>query len=348
MKRVFALFIILLCVCFFSYAEWKIGTIVDDFGDPTGESFIYSLVEGTFSNSATSNSKAMIRVLAEVDVSPYPTVHWRFEIHDYNWDNPTESFYDDSSATIKIKEDNGSITTFINNNSKYFHDWNSLGLADGNTFTQMLKRNNVLKVNISIERYKYNFTIDCSDFKSVFEPYFNSIKPNLGKWFYQDNLESGRSLYDSLKSLYTGMGMTKYYPYGSYCYYNEVSANNQTYLYYFHIDNEDYSKNKYLSIDFSLDTVEKANGIATRTDVKSSNISSVSIIMNGKTTSLKFDNSSTYTWSAQESIQNIVDELLKGGKATLRLITKDKKTVDIPLDKEFAENHEKAKTISQY
>lgn len=348
MKKTLVLFSLLVVFCLFIYADWQIGTIVDDFGDPTGEGFVYTLVEGTFSNSATSNSKACVRVLANFESSPYPTVYWIIEPHTYNWDNPVEDFYDDSSATIKIKEENGSITTFINNNSKYYHNWNSLGVDDGKILTELLKRNKVLKVSISIESYKYNFTIDCSDFNNVFEPYFKSIEPNIGKWYYYDNLELGRSLYDSLKSLYKNMGITKSFPYGSYCYYGESSSNNETYLYYFHIDNEDFTKNKYLSVDVSVDSVDKTGGVISRTDVESSNVASVSIVMNGKTTSLKFKNDSSYTWSAQESIQSIVDELLKGGKAILRFTTKDKKTIDIPLDKEFAEYHEKAKTIQQY
>ena len=151
------------------FATWNIGTIVDDFGDPTGDGFVYTTLEGTFSNSATSNSTAVVRISARFTFDPYPREQWDFEIHDYNWDNPTESFYDNSVATIKIKEESGKVSTFIRKNSELAHNWNTLFDVDGKNFTEMLRRNNILKVNISIERCKYNFTIDCSDFNDVYD-----------------------------------------------------------------------------------------------------------------------------------------------------------------------------------
>lgn len=41
---------------------WKIGEYVDDFGEPTGEKFLYANVMGVFSNSATAGSILNIRI----------------------------------------------------------------------------------------------------------------------------------------------------------------------------------------------------------------------------------------------------------------------------------------------
>ena len=42
--------------------DWKIGDYVDDFGDPTGEHYVYQNIIGSFSNSATSNSSLKVFV----------------------------------------------------------------------------------------------------------------------------------------------------------------------------------------------------------------------------------------------------------------------------------------------
>jgi hypothetical protein len=40
-------------------AQWKQGSYVDEFGDKTGDTFMFMRAVGTFSNSATQNSKCI-------------------------------------------------------------------------------------------------------------------------------------------------------------------------------------------------------------------------------------------------------------------------------------------------
>lgn len=48
---------------------WKIGEYVDDFGEPTGERFLYANVMGVFSNSATAQSPLRVKVKVYSDGS---------------------------------------------------------------------------------------------------------------------------------------------------------------------------------------------------------------------------------------------------------------------------------------
>ena len=50
------------------FGIWKIGNYVDEFKEPTGRGFVYTEVNGTFSNSATTDANLLARlVIAEDD-----------------------------------------------------------------------------------------------------------------------------------------------------------------------------------------------------------------------------------------------------------------------------------------
>lgn len=346
MKRLLV-FLVLICMTLSLFAKWSVGQIVDDFDDPTGEEFVYLLTEGTFSNTATSNSKSCVRVLSQFVTTPYPSERWTFEVHDYNWDNPVDDYYDDSTATIKIKEDNGNVVTFTKSNSEYSHSWNTLKPADGYRFTQMLKDNNSLKVSISIEKSKYVFTIDCSDFNDIFDKAFSSCKSGIGSWKYSAIDESTMEFYKYLKSMYANMKMTKYFPTGSYTYYGEQLIGNEWYLFYFNLDNADYSTNKYVAIDFGLDRVDKSLGTPVTTDIESKDVKEVYLLAGTEQKKMKLSDGS-FTWSCSESTQNIVNKMATSSTAGIKIVLKNGKTLTFNFDgKEFAKNYEAAKNISQ-
>lgn len=344
MKKISTM-ILLLCLCFSLFAEWSIGAIVDDFGDPTDEGFVYTIEEGSFSNSATSNSKSIIRIVSEFIIDPYPCERWVLEIHNYNWDNPVDDFYDDSRAVIKIKEEDGSVVTFTKDNSKYIHAWNYLNAQDGYLFTKILRRNNFVKVNVSIEGYKYNFVIDCTDFSDVFDSYYNSLEPAIGKWQYKE-LEN-ISFYKSLISRYASIGIEKEFPAGYYFYYDELLSTSSNYLFYIKIDNEDYDINNYLSLDVNIKTLDKTTTPPTNgTAIKSEEVKDVSIIVGNNSVTMKMDTDSSYTWSAQQSLEDFVQAIKAGEKVSLRITTKNNQKISISLNKDFADVYEKAKSIS--
>lgn len=69
--------------------KWGIGDYVDDFGDPTGDQFVYQVINGTFSNTATAGS--ILRVTLKFSKSRYEVNNPLFYIdYDEYADGTTE------------------------------------------------------------------------------------------------------------------------------------------------------------------------------------------------------------------------------------------------------------------
>lgn len=69
--------------------KWGIGNYVDDFGDPTGDQFVYQVINGTFSNTATAGS--ILRVTLNFSKSQYEVNNPLFYIdYDEYADGTTE------------------------------------------------------------------------------------------------------------------------------------------------------------------------------------------------------------------------------------------------------------------
>lgn len=345
-KNVLLLVFLLLSMSLF--AKWSVGQVVDDFDDPTGEEFVYTLIEGTFANSATSNSKACIRVLTKFSANPYPEESWEFEIHDYNWDNPVDDYYDDSSATIKIKDDNGKVTTFKKSNSEYAHTWNILNSSDGHKFTQLLKDNNSLKVNITIENSKYVFTIDCRDFTDMYDQAFSKVKPRIGYWEYNEVSEVLLPIYESLKELYKDFGIDKLFPNGSYEYYGEKQIDGKWYLFYFNVDNEDFIENGYITIDLSVSELDKSYPTPVRTKIESDQVKEIYLIAGNEQKKMIISDGS-YTWSSSEPTQEIINKMASNKSSGIKVVLKNGKSLTFTFDgPEFANVYEKAKKIDLF
>lgn len=146
-------------------AEWKIGQIVDDFGDTTGDEFAYFIVEdGLFSNSATKNSTSKVRIVAKFIDNVFPQILFIFEPHDYGWDNPINDFYTNSKSLLQFKNEKGSVIKFNEENSKYGISWNKIWGKNAVDFFEFIKNENSVKSAISCEGTRYNFTINLDGF----------------------------------------------------------------------------------------------------------------------------------------------------------------------------------------
>lgn len=92
--------------CGESIGDWIIRNYVDHFGDPTSENYLttkYRII-GTFSNTATTNSKLGVVVLVDDD-------SFAFDIYEYN-DNIVENYYSKTRTyQIEVKRPNGSKIT---------------------------------------------------------------------------------------------------------------------------------------------------------------------------------------------------------------------------------------------
>lgn len=184
MKKLWCSFVILLAISSCIFATWEKGYYVDDFGDSTGEEFCYYIAHGTFSNSATRNSSSPVRISLNSYGINQSQARIVFEPHDYDWNNPVNDYYDDSIATIKFKDEKGTVTKITSSNSEYGHNWNIITGIDAIKICDLFLNNKAVKCSIKIERNSYNFTIDCSDFKESFKSTFSSISNDLEfeKW----------------------------------------------------------------------------------------------------------------------------------------------------------------------
>lgn len=255
MKKIF-LVIILLLVSLGLFAEWQIGDFIDDFGDTTGEHFLYCMAEGTFSNSATSNSPCIVRVVANLNnvyLVPYVS-KFEFEIHEYNNDNPVQEFYEDSKSIIRIKDDLGKTTSYTESNSKYSNNWNVLYNNDMESFYQQLVSNNLIKVAISCEGTKYNFSIPSDGFvereKQIRD---QTPKKELQKWTRRDLTADEIEINEQIAQLWEStFHKEKNYSIYDWNYYVLVSQNQKYLLLHLLLKDEDYKVNGYPS--FSIYT----------------------------------------------------------------------------------------------
>lgn len=132
---------------------WKIGEYVDDFGEPTGEKFLYANVLGVFSNSATAQS--LLRVY--VKMSKYGI---GLDFDEYN----NGTYEDEDFVFVKIiNKETRKIYEGSGNSSFSFlydvnEDWRDRTYT---TLTEILRKEGVYEFYIESKyRTIYRFMID--------------------------------------------------------------------------------------------------------------------------------------------------------------------------------------------
>ena len=92
---------ILLIVAIFALntvnAQWKTSFYVDDFGEPTKDSYEYFSTLGTFSNSATQNSKAKYTFIRSGDA---------ITINVYEYERSLATSIEGTFETVKLRKPN--------------------------------------------------------------------------------------------------------------------------------------------------------------------------------------------------------------------------------------------------
>ncbi|MBT1705289.1 hypothetical protein [Chryseosolibacter indicus] len=136
--------------------RWQIGRLVDEFGDATGESYVYSVVRGSHENSAVTNSDVYVKSFIQGE-SLY------FEVFNTSM-SMKETFPDSEFGTIKIKFPNGDVKS-----ERVFFYQNSVSEAPDSgpplIYTHLKKGGEGLKILIdlsTVSRYqkdKYQFSI---------------------------------------------------------------------------------------------------------------------------------------------------------------------------------------------
>lgn len=155
MKKLLCMFFLISSLVF---CNWTQGTFVDDFGDSTGEKYIFKGgITGFFSNSATKNSSLFVEILISSDskVAIYLT--------EYSKNRPAVKF----DGYIKAKNDQGKLY------SSTVFEWNKSGglsVYDKKDLIKFLTNSKEVKFYIS-DKYssKYSFVLNTQGIKDALE-----------------------------------------------------------------------------------------------------------------------------------------------------------------------------------
>ncbi len=343
MKKTISIFILLL-VMIPIFATWETGVVVDEFGDPTGDYFLYYKSNGTFSNSATSSSTCVYRIYPVIEVKPdVAIVRWEFDIHNYDWSNPIIN--GSGVPRYRIKDDAGNTYTF---GKKYTSatPWNALYNEQSESFTELLSSNQKLKVVIYIDNTTYNLTIDCSDFNSAYEKFKSNFEDKIGYW--NTVIKTKDDYYFSIQ-LDEIMGKKSYYASAMYEKYEKFSCRNKTYICYYKIQrNNDYSG----EIDFTVKLYDLYETSSKKTS--SGKIKKITFKTNTLEASINNDNMSTsyygvaveeyFNNSKTTSMDSVIHLLQSQDKTTIEFEMLDGNIISYMIDgTEFLEYLNKAK-----
>ena len=154
--------------CGKSFSAWQISYYVDEFKNPADEAYITNtdVFLGTFSNSATTNSKLYVKIL--IDENDISIRLWEYGSHEVK-------AYTNTSYTISILDDSEtkhSVTgTMYKNGNRIF--------LPNNDLIELLKSNTQLKIHIQENssygvNSTYLFTVDCTGFESTLQSYIKA------------------------------------------------------------------------------------------------------------------------------------------------------------------------------
>ena len=154
-------------------SSWELTEFVDDFGDPTGEAYLRSIVSGTFSNTATPEENMRV-ILA---YSPDRAV-FTFRLVEYNDTLKIKATYTDSdSKTIKIKIDDeiteGTLTGTAPNGDLLLTG----GLCLIKIYDAFLNGQDVRFI-VEIGSSKYSFSADGKGFSETADEYWEQNPDN--------------------------------------------------------------------------------------------------------------------------------------------------------------------------
>lgn len=144
---------------------WQLGEFVDDFGDRTGDKFIGTTIDGTFSNSATSNSYLHVRLLVTKDNAG-------IFLHEYERSGPPQKFI--GSGTVMLRNSNNE--TISLRSTRTWNDSGGILIINGfvrSNFTELrdflMKSVGEVRVVIRNEYSSvYNFTVDATGFTAEY------------------------------------------------------------------------------------------------------------------------------------------------------------------------------------
>ena len=148
--------------CGETFSPWMIGEYVDEFEQPTGKKYIIADSIGTFSNSATTNSKLSASV--QIDLSSIGIMLWEYDR------NLVKGIFDHEDYDITILDDADTKHYFTGTIYKggtriYFSD------RKRNAVLNLFRKNGSLKIHLKSSKYSistYLFAVTTKGFSAAY------------------------------------------------------------------------------------------------------------------------------------------------------------------------------------
>lgn len=148
--------------------KWVEKQYVDEFGDPTGTTYISYMAEGTFSNSATANSNLLVEIIKAPGAD-------QFVLYEYGNQRVNKTSW--TEYDIAIKTESGETRKWIGKiPPNDYHMWidsvSNYSFSEAISPTYLLKTPQVVKVSITFRETptsKYTFSFDTTGFNEVYD-----------------------------------------------------------------------------------------------------------------------------------------------------------------------------------
>ena len=151
--------------CGENFSAWEMGEYTDEFNQPSGKKYIVVDSYGTFSNSATTNSKLLAAV--QIDKDDVRIMLWEYGSH------LVKGTFDYENYNVSILDENGTKHSFTGtiykSGTRIRFDSD-----DENKIIALLRNNSTLKIYLKSTKYSistYLFTINTNGFDAM----YNSI-----------------------------------------------------------------------------------------------------------------------------------------------------------------------------
>ena len=166
MKKYVALILVLALFAFatIAFAEetgntWTLAQYVDDFNDPTGESYIATTLAGTFTNSATNDSELTVKVI-------YDLKFFQIALKEYGQNTVGNSSTSSKNYVVSIKDDDGTVYQFegfiYSGGDRIF-----LFSNQNSKLLDLIDQEGTLKFSITDNSSRYNFTLNAGGFNAA-------------------------------------------------------------------------------------------------------------------------------------------------------------------------------------